>query len=227
MKTLTALLIILLSCTHQLTSNPKQPINITKSYLDSVPDCCTNPTAVIDNPTLPANFTTVVPWIVSVHNPKLGSQSCIQIDYLRLFVIDSTRNNNIYTTQLTSTNFTTWNSSTDGGLYSKACPMWFQIDSHAPMPASTSKGILSYCPSDVDSVWHFWTSRTLFPYSNKGVYVEARVLLSGGACLQVGADWWITKDAQWNGLNVNNKDVGCSRWYFADTAWQTISFFSK
>jgi len=195
--------------------------------LDSVPDCCPNPTAIIDNPTLPTNFTTVVPWIVSVHNPKLGSESCIQIDYLRLFVIDSTRNNNIYTTQLTSTNFTTWNPSTDGGLYSKACPMWFQIDSHAPMPALASKSILFYCPSDVDSVWHFWTSRTLFPYPNKGVYVEARVLLSGGACLQVGADWWITYDAQWNGLNVNNRDAGCSRWYFADTAWQTISFLSK
>jgi|GEM_PF-5811530 len=225
MKSLFPLLIILLSCTPQPSSN-SQPINTTQSYLDSIPSCCPNPNATYDNPTIPQNFTTVIPWIVSVHNSKLGSQSCIKVDYLRLYVIDSTYNNNTYITLLTSNDFNTWNPNTDGGLYSKACPMWFQIDSHAPMPGTIDNGTLNYCPSDVDSVWHFWASRTLFPYPNKGVYVEAKVLLSGGACLQVGADWWISQTAQWNGLNINNKDVGCSRWYFADTNWQIIRFTS-
>jgi hypothetical protein len=54
-----------------------------------------------------------------------------------------------------------------------------------------------------------------------------RIRISGGACIQMGADWWKTIDAQWCGLDSCNTAMMCSRWYFAKSDWQTLVMSSK
>jgi hypothetical protein len=211
------IVLLMFSWISLFCSDPYTP-KVSFSYLDTIPEFCPNPEDSIMNPTIPAGFSSVVPWMQAVHNPRLGSTSHIEVDYLRLYSIDKTL--------LASNDYNSWNPTKDGGLYTKH-NHWFAFDNHDPMPAAISNGALSFYPSDVDSVWHWWTDRITTPSSLQSIYVEARVRISGGGCVQLGADWWLNVDAPYAGNGINNKPVGVTRWYFASSDWQIISLSIK
>jgi hypothetical protein len=197
------------------------------SYIDSVPFGSNIPYGRVSAADIPYGWTTVAPWMVAVHNQNLGSTSQVQVKDFEIYSVSYAG----VTTLLASANYGPQGfNSTDkeeGGLYSKY-PTWFKSDTHARMAASVIDGVLVFNPStEPDKIWHWWTKRALIPSDCYQIIVTAKVLLSGGACVQAGADWWKGYDLQWNGLNVNNTEVMASNWYFSSPTWQTITISNR
>lgn len=228
------LLLSLVLFTLCSTQNPTQntapkpdpdPI-VTWGYLDSVPSGANIINQRVAHASIPAGWTTVAPWMISVHNPDLGSTSKVEVAFLELYSVPVVSGTG---TLIASTNYPTrgFDQSTDGGLYSKY-PTWFKVDTHVPMPATVEAGNLVFYPHTVsDSIWHWWTDRALLPATSNHIVLIAKVRISGGACVQMGVDWWKTMDAQWCGLDQCNTEVMCSRWYFASPGWQTLMMSSR
>jgi hypothetical protein len=77
-----------------------------------------------------------------------------------------------------------------------------------------------------DRVWHFWSRspRAALPFGKlEGCTVQARVLISPGALLQVGMDYWRSPTIPY-GPGGNNHEAGASNWYFPSTQWQEATF---
>lgn len=201
---------------------PYTPPPYEATYIDSVPVGCAHRYAILEYDTLPAGFSAMTPWLQAVHNPKIAPTSRVEVDYVRAYS-EVVSGNTIYWTQLVTDEYDTWSSSS-GGMYT----IGFPTDDHTPMPATTIDGILNFCPSDIaDKVWHWWPNRVPYTEATGKFVVVVRLRLTGGACVQIGADWWKDMDVDWNGYNVNNKEVGASKWYFASPEWQTITFSNK
>lgn len=193
--------------------------------IDSIPNGANMRYAELTHSTSPAGWTTVVPWMQAVHNPNLGSASHVSVAYLRMYSV-STMGDTILlgSSYYDQKVFSTTN---DGGMFSMQ-PSWFAVDTHTPMLASATSGLLEFDPSsDQMHIWHWWIDRALLPANSKFIFCQAKVLLSGAACIQMGADWWKTIDAQWAGLHVNNMEVGVTNWYFASPSWQMITLSTK
>lgn len=114
-----------------------------------------------------------------------------------------------------------------GGLYQRQ--PWFASDAHDPIP-------LAYDPRDhsavlavgqrSDRVWHFWSpsARAALPVGKRdGCTVRARVLISPGALLQMGMDYWRSPTIPY-GAGGNNHEAGASNWYFPSLQWQEATF---
>ena len=72
-------------------------------------------------------------------------------------------------------------------------------------------------------VVHWWVGpRPTIPTGAKNCSVIAFMRITGSAVAAVGGDWWINQTAQWNGLNVNNQEIGVGNWYNAENRWQLI-----
>lgn len=204
---------------HTVTPPPPPPV---ATYIDSVPAGCAHRYAISEYVDLPAGFSAMTPWFQAVHNSVLGSTSHVEVDYVRTYS-EVVSGNTLIRTLIVSDEYDTWSTSS-GGLYTK----WFTTDDHTPMPATIVDGVLNFSPSDSgDRVWHWWPNRIPYSETSGKFVVEVRLRLTGAACVQIGADWWRDMNAWWNGYNVNNKEVGASRWYFASPNWQTITFSNK
>jgi hypothetical protein len=206
--------IFMLSC-----SNPT-------SYDSKVPEGANIQVGRISQRTIPSGWTTIAPWMIAVHNSKLGSTSQVKVSFLGVYSVSSAND----TLCLAKKDYSVdgFSPTTDGGMYTMY-PSWFCDDNHTPMSGvSVESSALTFSPSsDKNHIWHWWTDRALLPSNSAYIVVKATVLLSGAACIQMGADWWKTYDAQWNGLNVNNTEVGTTNWYFSSSIWQTIVMSTK
>lgn len=192
------------------------------TYLDSVPYGCAHKKDTAEYVNLPAGFSAMTPWLQARHNPIIAPTSCVEVDYVRAYS-EVVSGNTIYWTLLVTDEYNTWSTSS-GGMYT----IGFPTDDHTPMPATTIDGILNFCPSDIaNNVWHWWPDRVPYTTATGKFVVEVRLRLTGGACVQIGADWWRDMDAEHAGYNVNNKEVGTSKWYFASPDWQIITFSNK
>lgn len=86
----------------------------------------------------------------------------------------------------------------------------------------TSKGTLLFQVPQ-NRVVHWWISpRPRIPKGAKNCSVFALMRISGGAVAGLGADWWKNQTARWNGLNVNNQEIGVGNWYKAQSKWQLV-----
>ena len=77
-----------------------------------------------------------------------------------------------------------------------------------------------------DRVWHFWSpsARAALPVGKlEGCTVQARVLISPGALLQMGMDYWRSPTIPY-GSGGNNHEAGASHWYFPSPQWQEATF---
>jgi len=214
MRIFSSILVLFLFCT-----NPT-------SYEAKVPDGANVKTGRISQKQIPSGWTTVAPWMIAVHNPNIGNSSQVKVSFLGVYSVSSSGD----TVCIAKKDFSVddFDPSTDGGMYTMY-PSWFCDDNHSAMSgASVQSSALTFSPSsDKNHIWHWWTDRALLPSNSSFIIVKARVLLSGAACVQMGADWWKTFLAQWNGLNVNNTEVGATDWYFASPNWQIIIMSTK
>lgn len=114
-----------------------------------------------------------------------------------------------------------------GGLYQRQ--PWFASDAHEPIPLAydlrNHSAILAVGRRG-DRVWHFWSpsARAALPAGKvQGCTVRARVLISPGALLQMGMDYWHSPTVPY-GAGGNNHEAGASRWYFPSPQWQEAAF---
>ena len=114
-----------------------------------------------------------------------------------------------------------------GGLYQRQ--PWFASDAHAPIPLaydSRNHSVILAVGSHSDRVWHFWSpsARAALPAGKvEGCTVRARVMISPGALLQMGMDYWRSPTIPY-GSGGNNHEAGASNWYFPSSHWQEATF---
>ncbi|MGC2183489.1 MAG: hypothetical protein WA637_09435, partial [Terriglobales bacterium] len=114
-----------------------------------------------------------------------------------------------------------------GGLYQRQ--PWFASDAHGPIPLASdlrNHSVVLAVGRRSDRVWHFWSPspRALLPAGEvEGCTVHARVLISAGALLQVGMDYWRSPTIPY-GTGGNNHEAGASNWYFPSPEWQEATF---
>ncbi len=114
-----------------------------------------------------------------------------------------------------------------GGLYQRQ--PWFASDAHDPIPLHYDlrhHSVVLAVGQRSDRVWHFWSPspRAALPVGKvEGCTVHARVLISPGALLQVGMDYWRSPTIPY-GTGGNNHEAGASNWYFPSPLWQEATF---
>ena len=114
-----------------------------------------------------------------------------------------------------------------GGLYQRQ--PWFASDAHDPIPLAYdlwNHSVVLAVGRRSDRVWHFWSPspRAALPLGKlEGCTVQARVLISPGALLQVGMDYWRSPTIPY-GSGGNNHEAGASNWYLPSTQWQEATF---
>lgn len=114
-----------------------------------------------------------------------------------------------------------------GGLYQRQ--PWFASDAHDPIPLAYDlrhHSVVLAVGQRSDRVWHFWglSPRASLPIGKvEGCTVQARVLISPGALLQVGMDYWRSLTIPY-GAGGNNHEAGASNWYFPSPQWQEATF---
>ena len=114
-----------------------------------------------------------------------------------------------------------------GGLYRRI--PWFGTDEHEPMPIAYNQvdhAAVLRVGQRPDRVWHFWAASpraTLPPGKLEGCTVKARVMISPGALLQMGLDYWRSATVPY-GSGGNNHEAGASNWYFPSAQWQEAIF---
>ena len=114
-----------------------------------------------------------------------------------------------------------------GGLYQRN--PWFASDAHDPIPLAydpRNRSVVLAVGRRSDRAWHFWSPSAraaLPPGKVEGCTVRARVLISPGALLQVGMDYWRSPTIPY-GAGGNNHEAGASHWYFPSPQWQEASF---
>jgi hypothetical protein len=114
-----------------------------------------------------------------------------------------------------------------GGLYQRQ--PWFASDAHDPIPLAydiRNHAVVLAVGQRSDRVWHFWSpsARATLPVGKRdGCTVRARVMISPGALLQVGMDYWRSPSIPY-GPGGNNHEAGASNWYFPSTQWQEATF---
>lgn len=161
-----------------------------------------------------------VAWFQALHDERLGpAESVVEIKNIRLSAAMSDGSE-----KLLRSDYQVWDERECGGLYSRK--PWFGTDEHLPMPAELSGGVLRYRPSEApDKVWHHWNSRrSTIPKGCTHLILRAEIRLSGAAIFQAGIDWWKTSNVGYGGYNVNNREAGCSDWYYPARAWQQLVF---
>lgn len=160
-------------------------------------------------------------WYSVIHDRTKPGTSKVEIFSLKLFA----RLSNGSTVTLASDiyrNKSFW----EGKLYIRypyfRCPT--NPDYQWNMPAQLTGESLVFSPSDnVNRVWHGWCSGTWprVPENTEKLWVEAEILITGNALLQLGVD--IRGD-----LNTTNDwcEYGAGNWYFETESKQT-AFFNK
>jgi hypothetical protein len=114
-----------------------------------------------------------------------------------------------------------------GGLFQRQ--PWFATDAREPMPLAydqNNRSVVLRAGSRPDRVWHFWSPspRAALPSGKfEGCTVRARVLISPGAMLQMGMDYWRSPTIPF-GSGGNNHEAGASNWYFPSPQWQEATF---
>ena len=114
-----------------------------------------------------------------------------------------------------------------GGLYQRQ--PWFATDAHDPVPLAydlRNHSVVLAVGQRSDRVWHFWSpsARAALPVGKReGCTVQARVLISPGALLQMGMDYWRSPTIPY-GAGGNNHEAGASHWYFPSPHWQEATF---
>jgi len=118
-------------------------------------------------------------------------------------------------------------SQVQGGLYQRH--PWFASDAHDPIPLAhdpRNHSVVLAVGQRGDRVWHFWSpsARAALPAGKRdGCTVRARVMISPGALLQMGMDYWRSPTIPY-GAGGNNHEAGASRWYFPSPQWQEVTF---
>ncbi len=151
-------------------------------------------------------------WYSVIHNDNMSDESKVEIAYFRLYARMNTGDDIL----LASDEFeAVWG----GGLYYRypyfACP----ITHFSDMPAELLNGKLVFFPGlHKDRVWHGWCTGPwpAKPSGTIGFWVEARVLISGPAVMQLGVD--IRNNPS------SHSEYGLSNWYFESENWQVIYF---
>jgi hypothetical protein len=114
-----------------------------------------------------------------------------------------------------------------GGLFQRQ--PWFATDARAPMPLAyeaNNHSVVLRVGTRPDRVWHFWSPspRAALPAGKlEGCTVRARVMISPGALLQSGMDYWLSPTVPF-GSGGNNHEAGASNWYFPSPQWQEATF---
>jgi IPT/TIG domain len=114
-----------------------------------------------------------------------------------------------------------------GGLYQRQ--PWFASDAHEPIPLAydlRNHSVVLAVGRRSDRVWHFWSpsARAALPVGKReGCTVRAWVLISPGALLQMGMDYWRSTTIPY-GSGGNNHEAGASHWYFPSPQWQEATF---
>ena len=114
-----------------------------------------------------------------------------------------------------------------GGLYQRQ--PWFASDAHDPIPLAydpRNHSVVLAVGQRGDRVWHFWSpsARAALPVGKRdGCTVRARVMISPGALLQMGMDYWRSPTIPY-GSGGNNHEAGASHWYFPSPQWQEATF---
>ncbi|MEK7549809.1 MAG: hypothetical protein AAB519_02410 [Patescibacteria group bacterium] len=78
-----------------------------------------------------------------------------------------------------------------------------------------------------NTVWHGWTEPRVEAVPGKSYRVEVEARINGAARLQLGTDYWVNLNADYNGYDdhcrgTNNCEAWISRWY-GDTNGQFIT----
>ena len=114
-----------------------------------------------------------------------------------------------------------------GGLYQRQ--PWFASDAHEPIPLTyhlRNHSVVLAVGRRSDRIWHFWSpsARAALPAGKRdGCTVRARVMISPGALLQMGMDYWRSPAIPY-GSGGNNHEAGASHWYFPSPQWQEATF---
>jgi hypothetical protein len=116
-----------------------------------------------------------------------------------------------------------------GGLYLRH-PWFAQGNFHDTLPFDYNANheiVILRIGERPDRVWHFWPPSprpTIPPGKLEGCTVRARVRISRGALLQMGADYWRDAKIPWDGSDGNNHEAGASNWYLPSSEWQEATF---
>ena len=167
----------------------------------------------------PANFRSVRLWGIAIADTRVPGHESAQIEVAwtrltcqidgREVVLNDDR------------------SQVRGGLYRRQ--PWFASDVHGPIPLAydpRNHSVVLAVGQRSDRVWHFWSPspRALLPAGKvEGCTVQARVLISPGALLQMGMDYWRSPTIPY-GTGGNNHEAGASHWYFPSAQWQEATF---
>ena len=114
-----------------------------------------------------------------------------------------------------------------GGLYQRQ--PWFASDAHGPIPLAydlRNHSVVLAVGLHSDRVGHFWSpsARAALPVGKRvGCTVRARVMISPGALLQMGMDYWRSPTIPY-GSGGNNHEAGASHWHFSSPQWQEATF---
>jgi hypothetical protein len=116
-----------------------------------------------------------------------------------------------------------------GGLYLRH-PWFARGNFHDTLPFdydTIREIVILHVGQRPDRVWHFWPPSprpTIPPGKLDGCTVKARVRISPGALLQMGADYWRDAQVPWQGSDGNNHEAGASNWYLPSPEWQEATF---
>ena len=116
-----------------------------------------------------------------------------------------------------------------GGLYLRH-PWFAHGNFHDTMPFdydASRETVILRVGTRTDRVWHFWPPSarpTIPPGKLEGCTVKVRALISPGALLQVGMDYWRDARVPWSGSDGNNHEAGASNWYLPSRDWQEAAF---
>ena len=176
----------------------------------------------------PEGFSASLPWFQTLHIYGEDEESLVEIDYIRFYAHLPSGDVLLYE-ETYDTDFVT-SSYGHGGLYLRY-PFFYNEQGSLSMPVKAEDGLMIITPKvHEDKVYHWWAAqRSSVPHDAQYLRLEAKMRITGPACVQAGIDFWRDLDAPYEGLDVNNTEGGASNVFFDDGSgdWQIIEFSTK
>ncbi len=177
----------------------------------------------------PSSFSAGLPWMQALHSGNANDSSKVEIDYLRFYAHtpdgDTLLCEDDYLDDLQLAGYD------NGGTYLRYPFFFLEEENNWAMPAEIANGNLVFFPgAQRDRVFHWWTSeRATIPQDAEYVYAEARVRITGDACVQLAVDFWRDLESPYSGFDVNNTEAGVSDFIFGmrSDEWQPIYFSTE
>lgn len=188
------------------------------------------PDEKVDFATSPIRFAAVQGWAQTVtlsKSQQTADTAILEMDFMRLLEEDPATG---ATTPIAETGFDRDSPRLtcvlpigvcEGALYQR--DPWFGTDAHVEMfNSSVANGVLRIDVAPTPNrVAHWWTPRASSK-SGRRYFIETRFRITGKAALQLGADYWLSLNADYNGPQDAKCEVhnNCQAWasmWFGDT----------